>query len=96
MKTSHCRRRVPIEAVNPTTSYNNRNNSKRRNKNNKKGSNDGGKYKTREREKNERIIRWWNCGEEGHIVRFCKRTPGNGRSPFVRRPPNGTRIFRFT
>ena len=54
MEICHCRRRVPIEAVSPATSNNNRNNNKRRNKNNKKGSNNWEKYKTREREGNER------------------------------------------
>ena len=92
----YCRRRVPIEAVNPATSNNNCNNSKRMNKNNKKGSNNGEKYKTCEREGNERIVRCWNCGEKGHIVRFCKRALGNGRGPFVRRPTNGRRMYRRT
>ena len=88
MEICHCRRRVPIEAVSPAISN--------RNKNNKKGSNNWEKYKTREREGNERIVRCWNCGEEGHVVRLCKRAPGNDRGPFVRRPTNGTRMYRRT
>ena len=96
MEICHCRRRVPIEAVSSAISNNNRNNCKCRNKNNKNGSNNGEKYKTRELEGNERIVRCWNCGEEGHRVRFCKRAPGNGRVPFVRRPTNGTRMYRHT
>ena len=87
MVICHSRRRVPIEAMIPGISNNNRNNSTRMNKNNKKGSNNG---------ENTKLASCWNCGEEGHIVRFCERAPGNSRGPFVRHPPNGKKMYRRT
>ena len=30
----------------------------------------------------------WTCGRRGHLQRFC---PGNGATPFIRRPVNGWR-----
>ena len=38
-----------------------------------------------ERGRNEVIIRYWRCGKEGYIQKFCtNQTPGNGKIQFVR------------
>lgn len=98
MEICHSRRRVPIEAMSSakSNSNNNNNNNGNRNKNNRKGSVKGTVYKTRERERNERVFRCWNCGREGHMAKFCRRAPGNGGGPFVRRPANGAKWYQRT
>ena len=92
MEVCHSRRRLRIEAVGPVKSNNKNTCQKKGTKGNV----------MRPRDKSPEIgrnqgIRYWSCGREGHIQRFCKqRTPGNGRGPFVRRHADGAKWYQRT
>jgi len=74
---------------------NNNNNKGRYTTNSQIGRYGEARYRNREREK--RIVRCWNCGKQGHMQRFCwHQVSGNGRGPLVLRPTSGTRMYQRT
>ena len=66
MEVCHSRRQLRIEAVGPVGS-----NNKKCQKKGTRGNTTGPRDKPPERGRNQ-VIRFWSCGREGHIQRFCR------------------------